>query len=377
MFVSSIFKAAGNEYFLSLTSESSTDLGLKILNGSRRLTEQTKSTDIPFPRENMILFFSTYLMPLKFGILYDDFEIPVEIRNNNTLLIQAIVEVFYHYTIENEDSVTITVKDEYERLYNLPGTRKLVDINTTENALVIQVDFTCPITNKKLVKTIGGRQYTDYTIIKIFPDHLGAIEESIFTKFRKKPHDTNDISNLIAVSPSAANEYFLTKNFETFKILTEVKESALKIEQETHEMDSHDIEENISVVIKSLVGINTVGLSTLSFEAMRINEKIPQEEYPTIIYVKNYVLYYYNFLDEYFSLLESTHPGSSLKIAADIKFMSELLQNSGYTASEIIRRLSEAILSKTGLAKWYLIYCEILICYFVQHCEVFSDEITE
>ena len=124
---------------------------MKILNGIRPLTVNTRSTSQPFPREDMVLFFRNHLNPLKYHFLYDGFQIPNDKRGHDELLIESIVEVLRHYTIMDEASISVTVKSEYERLYYLPISRKLVTFDRTEYDLVIQSGQRCPVSNEKLI----------------------------------------------------------------------------------------------------------------------------------------------------------------------------------------------------------------------------------
>ncbi len=379
-FVSSIFSAAGNEYFLNTPHDNKHSLGLKILNGRRPLTVNTRSTTQPFPRENMVLFFRNHLNPLKYHFLYDGFQIPNDQRGHDELIIESIVEVLRHYTIMDEASVSITVKNEYDRLYNLPISRKLVAFDTTEYELVKQSGQRCPISNKKLIKIKDNIRYADYVIIKIFPDNLTAQEESVFSKHSPKPIDLESVDNLIAVSSETAFIYTESRQYEMFKKLIKSKQDIMKRQEIDIELEAfnieNEIEKGLAEVISALHEMSPLELSDLSYDALRIDEKIPETEHATLLTVKNFVLRYYNYINDFFGYLDNRKHGTSTKIAENIKYMSEQLQALNISADEIIDRLAQTILDKTSLQERYLNMSRIIVCYFIQHCEVLSNEVT-
>ena len=66
----------------------------------------------------------------------------------------------------------------------------------------------------------------------------------------------------------------------------------------------------------------------------------------------------------------------SLLNIKNIKYLSEQLQSLHIPVDEIIDRLAQTILEKTGLPNRYLSISRIVVCYYIQHCEVLSEEVT-
>lgn len=376
MFVSSIFTEAGNEYFLTTDINVKNDLGYKIMNGTRRLTEDKRTVGNPFPREKMKLFFINHLHNLKFHILYNEFGILATQEKDNDLLIDAIVEVFRNYTLMDEEDVTITVKEEYERLYTLPKSRTLVSVDRTEFYLVNEMGSICPLTGEKLIIIHNNEKFTNYCITQIFPSHLTPLEESIFTKYKTKPTNLDSVENLIAISPRASFDYYKNKSIDVFKYLLNEKEQALKRAQMKTRLDSRDIEQGVSEVINALVDVDFDNLADLSYTAFSISDKIPDNQHATTLLVKTYVLKYYNFINEYLSYMDIKQPGVSSRIAGDMKWLSDHYMAYGLSPMEVIEKLANIILNKTGLPLDVLDFSRVIICYFVQHCEVLSHEIS-
>ena len=159
--------------------------------------------------------------------------------------------------------------------------------------------------------------------------------------------------------------------------LVEVKEKALARRNATRAMEEIDIEPELDKVIDSLIGIRDRNiLVPLSLDALQIKEKIPEND---ICYedIKNRALKYYNYINAYLKKHEARTINGSTKLGMEIKEISNRLMSLGETPSNIVDYIAENLNSRISGNNTSLKACEILVAYFVQHCEILSKEVSE
>lgn len=84
--------------------------------------------------------------------------------------------------------------------------------------------------------------------------------------------------------------------------------------------------------------------------------------------VQSHVLAYYRYIESVFS--ESTDNFD--EIAAEVKLSSQKLEKAGLSQEEVINKLAEWIHHKAFIGEDKgMLACRIVVCFFIQNCEVF------
>ena len=254
-------------------------------------------------------------------------------------------------------------------LYSLQRNNKKTS-NTVEYQdapLLAEVNYECPIKHIKLVEEVKGMPKKKYEITQIFPDGLSAEKEAEFSAVHPKPANLTEPSNLIALSIEASENYTMKPTVEEYAELCTIKEVTGRRYRALNAINKIDLEEEIRVALDALVSLTTSKkLPQLEYDALRIDEKISdvllQNE------VQNHVLSYYRYIESTFS--ESTDNFD--EIAGEIKLSSQKLDKAGLSQEEVINSLTEWIHNKAfvGGDKGKLA-CRIVVCFFIQNCEVF------
>jgi hypothetical protein len=246
--------------------------------------------------------------------------------------------------------------------------KKAVDTVEYQDApLLAEVNYECPLKHVKLVEDVKGIPKKKYKITQIFPENLPQNLANEFDTVYAKPKNFDDLSNLIALSTDASEEYLLKPTVEEYRNLCEIKRMSSKKYKVINAISRIDLEEEIRIAIEGLISLKTSdSLPKLEYDALRIDQKISD----TLLQneVKNHVLQYYRYIESVFSDMTNMFDD----IAAEIKLCSQKLEKAELSQEEVIYNLTEWIHNKSfaGKAKGK-VACRIIVCFFIQNCEVF------
>lgn len=239
-------------------------------------------------------------------------------------------------------------------------------VSPQDTPLLAEVNWECPFSRIKLVDNIEGIPWSRYTITKIFPDGLSQELSRTFEAIYEKPASLDAPNNLIALSRDEAEKYQLAPSPEKYKRLHEIKTQAVRRMKAQADVSRISLEEDIRNVLTAFKNIEHVdNLPALDYTALRISEKISNCVLQSD--VRDKVLQYYYFIEKTFSDETDDFDG----IAAAIKDSSQRLEHSGLSQDEVIEQLAEWIRSQVRLGTEYRLACRIVVCFFIQNCEVF------
>ena len=118
-------------------------------------------------------------------------------------------------------------------------------------------------------------------------------------------------------------------------------------------------------------------LAKLSVDALRISNKVPESDVMTYSMVKDLVTLYYPTIDDYLRKYEARFEDGSTIFGMKIKSISNHMMNDlKYSPGRVIRELANNLDEVLPDSLKDSISCLIIVCYFVQHCEVLSHETT-
>lgn len=104
---------------------------------------------------------------------------------------------------------------------------------------------------------------------------------------------------------------------------------------------------------------------------MRVDDKILPDSGPAFkIKVKAQVAYFYTEIKKLFQQLDQRFPNTSEIIFNEVKTYYSILKRENLSQSEIYNHLINWI--KTNTKETNSVAAEVLVCFFIQNCEVYS-----
>lgn len=182
------------------------------------------------------------------------------------------------------------------------------------------------------------------------------------------------IDNLIALCPQCFAAYQLDSNTKTVRNLKESKK-ALSIQMESMiELSTIELEKGLTNVIINISKLKQHDFSPLSMDPREINEKIdPNKSFALYNQVYMTVMTYFIKIKEIMESLDKRKLIDYEELQHQMKSAYKKLKSGKKSESEIFYSLSEK-LHKVTLQD--ILYCQAVVCYFIQSCEVF-DAVTK
>lgn len=182
------------------------------------------------------------------------------------------------------------------------------------------------------------------------------------------------IDNLIALCPQCFATYQLDSSTKTVRNLNASKRS-LSIQMESMiELSTIELEKGLTNVITNIRKLKQQDFSALSMDPREINEKIDSNK-SFALYNQVYmtVMTYFIKIKEIMESLDKRKIIDYEELQHQMKSAYKKLKSGKKSESEIFYSLSEK-LHKVTLQD--ILYCQAIVCYFIQSCEVF-DAVTK
>lgn len=182
------------------------------------------------------------------------------------------------------------------------------------------------------------------------------------------------IDNLIALCPQCFATYQLDNTTKTLKNLKATKKSLSIHMDSLIELSTLEIEKGLTSVIVNISKLKEKDFSELTMTPKEIKAKIdPNKNFILYNQIKTNVMTYFVKINEIMKNLDKKKLIDYEELQHQMKSAYKRLKNNKRTESEIFCSLSEKLHNVTHQDK---IYCETIVCYFIQSCEVF-DAISE
>lgn len=180
--------------------------------------------------------------------------------------------------------------------------------------------------------------------------------------------------NLIALCPQCYATYLLDDSKKLPKELKNTKKILSAHKQSVHLLDGLPLEKGITSVIIKIKTLGEKELSNASFDPKELKQKIdPAQDMALYLAVNSYVTIYFTRIKEIMMSLDKRGEIDYDEIQNQIHAFYRKLKKANKSRMEIFNEISDKIHRVTMQDD---IYCQIVVSYFVQSCEVF-DAITQ
>lgn len=249
-------------------------------------------------------------------------------------------------------------------------------VTEVDSDIIFLLDETnniCPICNKKLIrKGRAGRSLAEYEIVPLYPEIIEQDDEdykNVDEQFKKR----TTLDGRIPLCKSCANEY---KEFPTPQMvidLCEKKRAMINNRVSKDIVGNYDIEDDIAEVIDKLEELTRdAELIPLKEEALKISKKIPNNMLLQNS-VATQVVRYYSFVEALLSIKDKDHSSAFNKLASKVRLVFQQLDDMGNSHEEIVNYMHHWIMNNTGVGESHAAASYIVLCFFIQNCEVFNE----
>lgn len=177
--------------------------------------------------------------------------------------------------------------------------------------------------------------------------------------------------NICAVCHDCFEKYILKHTAKERKELESVKKLQMDARDARSTISEIDIDEVIKNVIESLANLKPNTMTSLNYEPTFIANKIDENaNFLLAETVKNYVTKFFFSINKVMQNLSRQNQYPDELVRAEIKTICNRLEMKGLSQIEIYENISRHL---NRITKQNIIYCNIVVCYFIQSCEVFHD----
>lgn len=178
------------------------------------------------------------------------------------------------------------------------------------------------------------------------------------------------IENLIALCPHCYANYSLnpdSADVRELKRIKALKSGLLRIQQG---LSADVLEKNLSHVIKRLANLKVSENTEIIYDPAHVREKIDAKT-DRLLYQSVSRLVQDNFLDLH-DILQDAHRNGDLDVEVlRLQVKTLYLKNKNKTPSEVFSAIVEKFAQTTKADR---LYCQIVVAYFVQSCEIFEAQ---
>lgn len=239
-----------------------------------------------------------------------------------------------------------------------------------------EVDGYCPICGEKLTHKKGKVVTKSFQIAHIFP--LNPVQEEINELFgvEKIFDDINDLENLLAVCPNCHGKFDKPRTKDEYNNWVAIKKKLLKSNSAEDNYYLFHVEEELREILKVL-DIQQLDMSDdkLSLDLLELDDKLDLTIKPiTKREIHNNVVDYFVFLQDRFKEINLVNPNKFETLASQIKSFYLKCSQTNNNQEDIYNLIVGWLNSKTQSISPRA--CQIIVSFFIQDCEVFSNVIS-
>lgn len=247
-----------------------------------------------------------------------------------------------------------------------------------EMLLLREVDACCPICHKYLFYNKGNQLRNKYEIAHIYPFSAKPEEEILLSGLERLSDDLDSIKNLIILCRDCHKFFDQPRTAEGYLEMVELKKRLIQNTNVKDNRYNSTINEQMSVIINEIQNYDDDKLDDLpqlSLSIKTIDEKVSDNGDSSINNIlkrniKTNVTYYYTLIEDLLKQANSREIDSAEEISMRVKLYYIELKRKGINQKESFNFLVDWLHQMTGSK--CRTTSEIIISYFVQHCEVFE-----
>ena len=257
----------------------------------------------------------------------------------------------------------------------MPEKLRRADVNdTTKMSLLCEVNCKCPLCNKILLSKKNKKNVRVFDVTHIYPLNATKNEKEILQNEAKLSENIDCEENFIALCKICHKTYDTNKTVDEYRQLFKIKQDIKKFKELRIIWDMQTLHKDIAIVANDIGKLNKdeINSNLLSFEALKLSEK--KDETLDIIHELKIIQYITNFyipIRKSFKKLEKEEKVKSTFIYSQVKSYYLMLCMKNYNQIEIFKLLSEWFTVNTGIIDYTK--AEVLVSYFIQNCEVYSN----
>ncbi len=237
-----------------------------------------------------------------------------------------------------------------------------------------QVNGYCPICGSKLTHNKATGIFRNFEVAHIYPANATDAEADLLKNEERLSQDVNSLDNVMAVCSQCHTKFDKPRTVEEYREWVSIKKRLINDDKYKNAYLSFNVEEDIRKILLNLSdGSNEKDLTQLNYNTLKIDQKTNATiSFLTKKAIKNNVVDYYSFIKEQFKQIDANKPGTFELIASQIKSTYLKFKQIDQNQETIFKKLVEWLNEKTGGTSMRA--SEIIISYFVQNCEVFSND---
>ena len=294
---------------------------------------------------------------------------------------KKVVNIFK--TVDHDETDDTDFRKWYERAISIPYCHMNDERNSEFISLLCnEVDGLCPMTKKSL----NPNDSRTYKIIHIYEKNLlQSLKDELLSSYGiEEPENEDDYENCLIVSSS-----FHRCTGSLFEDDAELKEIAklynikkgiiLKAEIKA-ELNNYEISEKLKECVKKLANSSIAKIKVdkeIFYDPMAIETKLGEEFYDEVYSMIS--SQYYTKIKTYFNSYTDLSTNELNNVLSSVrhayKAISTTTTDKKIIIDEIKKWISREILDASEYTK-YEMQCLILVCYFIQDCEVFGHEVS-
>ena len=250
---------------------------------------------------------------------------------------------------------------------------------TVKMSLVAEVQGKCPLCRKNLIKRKASNvPVRVFDVAHIYPLNATERELELLKDEEKLCDDIDSEGNFITLCKECHKMYDTQKTVEEYRHLVEVKKAINKIRALTDTWDNQTLHKDIALVAERIDQLDASALedAKLSFDALKVSDKT-DDTFGQLneMKVSMFVVNYFANIKESLKRLEMQRKASSLVICSQVRSYYSMLLFQDFNQNDIFEQMCDWFMVNTGIKE--RTKAEVLVSYFIQHCEIFSNDSAE
>lgn len=246
--------------------------------------------------------------------------------------------------------------------------------DTVKMSLLCEVDGSCPLCRRDLVVKKNKKNVRVFDVAHIYPLNATDHELEILKGEERLSNDIDCEENFIALCKECHKIYDTKKTVQEYRQLVEIKKEINKIKELSKLWDRQTLHKDILIVAEKIGSMDesSLGNTKLSYDALKVSDK-KDDTFGILneIKVTQFILSFFVPIKEALRDLEKQEKAKSTFICSQVKSYYAVLLMQDFRQDQIFEKMTEWFMTNTGINDRSK--SEVLVSYFIQNCEVFSE----